>query len=122
MWPRVAEMMIGVWLCMSPFVFRDTEAIEQFIVVDLAFGSAVVVLSLLSFWSRTATAHFMTVALALGVGALAYAGWERPGPPAAQNELMAALLLVLLGIIPNDCNDPPEAWRHPAHARAVSGG
>jgi hypothetical protein len=117
MWPRVVEMMIGFWLCMSPFVFRHTEAIERFVAMDLIAGSTVVVLSLLSFWSPTANAHFLTAGLALAMGTLAYAGWERPGPPGAQNELMVACLLVLFGIIPNNCNQPPDSWRRdkPAH-------
>lgn len=111
MWPRVVELMTGLWLGMSPFVFRQTEAIDRFVAVDLSVGTAVVVLSLLSFWSPTAKAHFLTVVLAFGLGGLAYAGWERPGPPAAQNELMVALILLLFAIIPNDCNRPPDSWR-----------
>lgn len=111
MWPRVVELMTGLWLCMSPLIFRRTEAIDQFVAVDLSVGAAVVALSLLSFWSLTARAHLLTAVLAVGLGGLAYAGWERPGPPAAQNELVVALILLLFGIIPNDCNQPPDTWR-----------
>ena len=111
MWARVAEVLLGAWLCLSPLVFRGTDAIEEFVSTDLVIGSTVVVLSLLSFWSRTGGAHLLTAALGLAFGAYAYAGWERPGPPAAQNELMVGLVLMLLGIIPNDCNEPPASWR-----------
>jgi hypothetical protein len=103
--------MVGFWLCMSPFVFRGTPEIERFQRADLAMGAAVVVLALLSFWRRTAWAHLVTAVLAFGFGVRAYIGFDRPGPPAAQNDLIAALVLVLLAIIPNDCDQPPRPWR-----------
>ena len=111
MWPRVAELMLGAWLMVSPLVFRGTPAVETFALRDLLFGAAVIVLSLLSFWRRTAAAHLVTAALAVVLGGLAYLGSERPGPPAAQNEITLALLLVLLAILPNDTNLPPRAFR-----------
>ena len=114
MWARVAELMIGVWLVLSPFIFRGTESLEHFIVIDISVGSIVVVLSLLSFWDRTAWAHFGTALLALALGLFAYFGWERPGPPAAQNEITVALLLLLLAIIPNEASEPPKPWRDPS--------
>ena len=114
MWPRVAESMLGLWLILSPLIFRGTEAVERFAVVDVAAGAAVVVFSLLSFWRPTEWAHLGTAVLALGVGAYAYLAWTRPGPPAAQNEIFVSLVLVLLAIIPNEASRPPRPWRPPA--------
>ena len=111
MWARVAELMIGGWLMLSPFIFRGTESVEQFIRIDLGAGLLVIVLSLLSFWRRTEWAHLATVLLALALGAWAYLAFERPGPPAAQNEITVAILLMLLGIIPNEASQPPRPWR-----------
>ena len=111
MWARVAELMLGGWLVLSPLIFRDTEAIDQFAARDVAAGAAVVLFSLLSFWRRTEWAHFVTVLLALALGAWAYLAFERPGPPAAQNEITVAILLILLGIIPNEASQPPRPWR-----------
>jgi hypothetical protein len=113
MWARVAELMLGMWLILSPLIFRNTAAVGEFVIRDVAAGSAIVVLSLLSFWSRTERAHFATGLLAIGLGASAYLGWERPGPPAAQNELTVALLLVLLALVPNEASAPPKPWRRP---------
>lgn len=112
MWPRTVELMLGVWLCVSPFVFRGTERVEQFLVVDLTAGSIVIVLSILSFWSRAGWAHFVTAGVAFALAASAYLGWERPGPPAAENEIIVGLTLLLLGILPNHCTQPPAAWRN----------
>ena len=114
MWPRVAELMIGLWLILSPLIFRGTNAVEQFAPLDVTAGAAVVIFSLLSFWDRTEWAHFGTALLAIGLGAFAYLAWERPGPPAAQNEIFVALLLLLLAIIPNEASRPPKPWRPPA--------
>ena len=120
MWARVAELMIGVWLILSPFIFRGTDRVEQFVAFDMGVGFAVVVLSLLSFWHRTEWAHLLTGALALMLGGWAYLAFERPGPPAAQNEIAVAFLLVLLAIIPNDASLPPRPWRE--HARRARPG
>jgi hypothetical protein len=111
MWPRTAELMIGFWLILSPLIFRGTESVEQFASRDVAAGAAVVILSLLSFWRPTEWAHLLTGAVALVLGVAGYFGWERPGPPAAQNEITVALLLVLLAIVPNDASQPPRPWR-----------
>ena len=113
MWPRVAELMLGLWLILSPLIFRGTEAAQQFARIDVLAGAAVVVFSLMSFWRRTEWAHFGTAVLALGLGAFAYLAWERPGPPAAQNEIFLALVLLLLAIIPNEASRPPRSWRPP---------
>jgi hypothetical protein len=114
MWARTAELMLGAWLVLSPFIFRGTASQEAFMGIDLAAGSAVVLFSLLSFWRRTEWAHLLTAVLALGLGLFAYFAWERPGPPGAQNEITVALLLLLLAIIPTEANQPPKPWR--AHA------
>ncbi|MGE3178257.1 MAG: hypothetical protein AB7O32_12390 [Vicinamibacterales bacterium] len=111
MWARVAESMLGMWLVLSPFIFRNTDSLERFIAIDMAAGSAVVLLSLLSFWHRTARAHFVTLALALSLGLYAYFAWERPGPPAAQNEITLAIMIALLALIPNEANLPAKPWR-----------
>ena len=114
MWPRVAELMLGIWLMLSPLIFRGTEAAGDFVALDVAAGAGVVILSLLSFWQPTARAHLATAALAAGFGAYAYLAWPRPGPPGAQNEIFVALLLLLLAIIPNEASRPPKPWRPPA--------
>jgi hypothetical protein len=114
MWPRVVELMLGLWLVLSPFIFRGTESVEAFAAIDMTAGACVVILSLLSFWRRAEWAHLGTALLALALGTYAYFGWERPGPPAAQNEISVALILLLLAIVPNEASRPPKPWRRSA--------
>lgn len=111
MWARTAELMIGVWLILSPFIFRGTPSVERFLWIDIAAGSAVVLFALLSFWRPAEWAHLLTALVAIAVGLFAYFGWERPGPPAAQNEITVAYILLLLAIVPNEASQPPKPWR-----------
>jgi hypothetical protein len=66
---------------------------------------------MLSFSNRAGWAHAGTALLALGIGLAAYAGHPRPGPPAAQNEIVVALLLLIFAIVPNEATLPPKPWR-----------
>lgn len=111
MWPRVLELIVGVWLCASPQVVSGAAGVERFVSLDAAVGVSVVVLSLLSFATRTRWAHLGTAGLAVALGAYAYFSWPRPGPPSAQNEIIVSMLLLLLAIIPNECTRPPRPWR-----------
>jgi hypothetical protein len=117
-WPRIAEMLVGSWLVLTPAVFAGTASIGLFVMRDVAAGAAVVVMALLSFWSRTAWAHYGTALLALGLGLAGYLGFPRPGPAAAQNEIAVACMLLLFAIIPNEASRPPRPWR----ARSTSSG
>ena len=113
MWARVCELMLGVWLMLSPFIFRGTDELEQLFWIHLGAGAAVVIFSLLSFWRPAGWAHFLTAALAVGLGTFAYFAFDRPGPPAAQNAIAVALLLMMFAIVPNEATLPPESWRDP---------
>lgn len=112
MWPRVIELMLGAWLLVSPFVFRATPALERYTWSMVAAGSVVVIASLLSFWPRAAGARFVTLLASLWLAGHGYFAAPRPGPPAAQNEIMLGLLLLVFAILPNETNRPPESWRN----------
>ncbi len=111
MWPRVIEGMLGAWLMLTPFVFRGTEAVAGCGVNALVCGGVIAVASLLSFWRPTRHARFLTLAASLWLSLHGYFGAERPGPPAAQNELVIGFTLLLFAIMPNEINEVPEPWR-----------
>ena len=112
MWPRVIEGMLGCWLLVTPLVFRGTAAVEDYTTSALVSGAVVIVMALLSFWEPTRLARFATLGVSLWLALHGYFAAERPGPPAAQNEIMIGLTLLLFAIIPNDASQPPTAWRH----------
>lgn len=111
MWPRVIEGMLGAWLLVSPFVFRNTEASTDYTLSVVASGTIVTIASLLSFWRPARYARFLTLTVSVWLTMHGYFSAVRPGPPAAQNELVVGLILVLFAIMPNDTNDVPEPWR-----------
>jgi hypothetical protein len=111
MWARVIELMLGVWLVLSPFIFRRTPAAAEFWSTDVTTGSAVILLSLLSFWNPMRRSHLATGVLAVWLVIWAWFAAARPGPPAAQNEIVVGLLLLMLALVPNEASLPPESWR-----------
>lgn len=117
MWPRVVELALGCWLVISPFIFRDTPDVERYFANDLICGSLAVVLSLLCFWEPARRAHLGTLALAAWLALFGYFSADRPGPPAAQNDLVIGLLLAIFAIIPTESSRPPKPWRQPSISR-----
>ena len=111
MWPRVIEGMLGAWLLLTPFVFRGTEALGDFVVSSMVTGLVIGIASLFSFWEPTRHARFLTLAASLWLSLHGYFGAERPGPPAAQNELVLGLTLLLFALMPNEVNEVPRPWR-----------
>ena len=110
MWPRVVECMLGCWLAISPFIFATGGGWERAFEL-LVCGTAVIVLSLVSFWRPLGWTHFLVGPVAIWLFASGYFAAPRPGPPAAQNEIVVALLLLMLFLIPNEASEPPLSWR-----------
>lgn len=111
MWPRVVEVTLGAWLLITPFVFRDSPAMDAYATNAMVSGSIVILASLLCFWHRTDRAYFVTLAVSLWLMGHGYFAAERPGPPPAQNEITVGLLLLLFAILPTETNQPPGPWR-----------
>ena len=111
MWPRVLEVVIGAWLLMSPVIFQHTRGADAYALSQAAAGTVVVVASLLAIWPPAAAARGVTALATLSLIAHGYFSAPRPGPPAAQNEIVAGLLLILFVLLPNDVNAPPRPWQ-----------
>ena len=114
MWPRVVELMLGAWLVITPFVFREAADLSRYTLSTVTSGVIVMLASLLAFWDRARWARFITLAASGWLMAHGYFAAPRPGPPGAQNELTVGLLLLVFAILPNEINDPPIPWRRPA--------
>lgn len=120
MWPRVIEGMLGAWLLVTPFVFRGTEAAADYSWNAAICGASIGLATLLSFWRPARHARFLTLAISCWLMLHGYFSAERPGPPAAQNELVIGLTLLLFALMPNAVNQPPEPWRGAAASRQPS--
>jgi hypothetical protein len=129
MWARVVELMLGVWLAVSPFVFQHGPDAPALWANDLGCATAVIALSLLSFWRRLAYAHLVTIGVALWLVGFGYAASSTLAAPAFQNEILVGLVLLMLAIVPNEASQPPPPWRggrrpairlYPSDERGVS--
>jgi hypothetical protein len=111
MWARVVEVMLGLWLAASPFIFRHAAGQTAFWVNDFACAFAIIALALLSFWQRLAYAHLAIGLVALWLIAFGYLT-PYPAPPASQNHILLGLVLLMFAIIPNDATEERRIRTH----------
>jgi hypothetical protein len=116
MWARTAEIMLGCWLLLSPFIFRHPAGATGWWANDLLCGTIVILLSLLSFWSlpfwrAIRRAHLLNLAVALWLIGFAYFTSDYPPAPALQNHVILGLLLLMLPLVPSEADLPPEEWQ-----------
>ncbi len=120
MWPRAIELMLALWLAVTPFVFLQDSGTAE--VWGNAFGCALLILlaSSLSFWKRTRRAHLLNIAVALWLMGYGYLLAGTPPEPVFQSFLITGLVLGLFAFIPPEANEPPLSWRKHYEVRARS--
>lgn len=102
MWARVSEIILGIWLFVSHFLFMTS-------IMDIVAAVLILAFSGLSFISNLNKMHLLQV---IPVGYLLYAGYSAPCISASvQNDILVALFLLLFCIIPSQATKPPRAWR-----------
>jgi hypothetical protein len=111
MWARVIEVMLGCWLAISPFIFRHSAGDKVLWFNDFISATAVIVLSVVSFWPPLRFAHIGNFAIALWLIAFGFWASPYPTPPALQNDIVVGLLLLMFAIVPNEAAQPPRPWR-----------
>lgn len=111
MWSRVVEVMLACWLLVSPFVF-DVAGEERALRANAWIGAAVVMtLALASMARRFRHAHLGILVVALWLAAHTFLAPEvTPPGPAYQNQLVVALLLAMIAVLPSRTQEPPEGW------------
>jgi SPW repeat len=110
MWPRVIEILIACWLAASPFVFGHFEQSRSLWLNDFICAVLIAACALLSFskrWRRMHLVELMVAAWLLGFGYLA----SSEPLPDLQNNILVALVVMMIAIIPSEANQPPRAWR-----------
>lgn len=111
MWPRVVEIMLGVWLSLSPFIFGHDPTQTMRWVTDLGSGLVLVTLSLLSYWPPARYAHLGSIVVGLWLVTFGWYWEGYPTPAALQNDLTVGLLVLMFAILPSETNLPPRVWR-----------
>jgi hypothetical protein len=111
MWARTAEVMLGLWLAASPFIFGHPPDEPALWWNDFGAAFLMVTVSLLSFWGRASHAHLLNILVGLWLVGFGYFGSGDPPSPAAQNDLIVGILLLMLAIVPSHAALPPWEWR-----------
>jgi hypothetical protein len=117
MWPRISEAAVGAWLIASTYLLAPAGLSER-TVVPLLAGMLVILIGLAS--RRHHLLHLLVLAVAAGLIGWGWLRYPRPGPAAAQNAILAGLVLGLLAIVPSDAHEPPPGWK--PHVRDDSPG
>lgn len=111
MWSRVIEAMLGVWLWMSPFIFRYSSEPRSLWINDFVAGGLCMIFGILSYWQPARHAHVANLIVAcwlIGFACLR-SGW--PVSPPYQNYVIIGLLLFMFAVIPNRADEPPSFRR-----------
>lgn len=110
MWARITELLLGVWLAISPYVFRYEDGIDTLWLTTWVASALVVMAALASWHPRLGKAHLLELGVAAWLLALAFIQPVSPPPIAYQNLACVALLLLMFAIIPSHASRPPRAW------------
>ena len=112
MWSRVVEVMLGLWLVISPFIFQHPPSKTAWWANDIIAGTLVVLFALFSYWNPTRLAHSLTLLVALWLMGFAYYEGFGEAPAAMQNNLVIGLTLLMFAVIPNQASQPPRSWNN----------
>jgi hypothetical protein len=113
MWPRIGEILLGIWLLAGPFVFATPPDANAERATTLGGGTLTILLALLCWWPPAEKAHLATLAVAawlIGFGYFSGGGPAAPSP-SGQSMLTVGLLLAMFAILPSRAAEPPRAWR-----------
>ena len=111
MWARVVEVMIAIWLALSPFIFHHP-AKETFLWMnDFICACLVALFALFSFWHPLRKIHLVTLAVAFWLWTQGYGNFPERASAAAQNSVVIGLLLLMLAIVPSYSEKSSFSWQ-----------
>jgi hypothetical protein len=110
MWPRVLELLIACWLAASPFVFGHFDESRSLWLNDVICAGILAACALLSLSTKWRRLHLAELPVAAWLLSFGYAASKEP-LPALQNNILVALVIMMVAIIPSEANQPPRGWR-----------
>jgi hypothetical protein len=109
MWPRLVEIVIGVWLVASPWVLPPPHDFASTIAAVLG-GAEIILLGWLSYLPSLRKVHLVEIIIAVWLLAVAYTSALPPNAPVIASHILTAFVLMNFAIIPTQANRPPRAW------------
>ena len=110
MWGRLLQLLVACWIAGSPMILGDRNDGRFAGLHFLACGAAVAFFAALSFHPRCRYAHLGTVVPAAWMLVVAYFVVPYPLPVLHQSAIVAALLLLVLALVPTHASTPPPSW------------
>jgi hypothetical protein len=96
MWPRVAEIILAVWLLVSPWVLLDNGLTRVGYANQIICGLAIIFLSTVSFWLRLGRAHIVEIPIGFWIIGSTYFSVSTSAFSASSKQLASGSFLVEL--------------------------
>lgn len=111
MWARWCEILIALWLAISPWVFRGCWVSPWPHFADEFAVATVILAAIASHFHPMRHAHLLSAAVATWLILAAWLQADATATPAQQNNFLVGLLLLMFAILPNHATRPPVSWR-----------
>ncbi len=111
MWARIVECMLGIWMLISPFIFRHPTSATAMWACDWIAGACLIVFSLASYWAPTRWGHWWLLLVGTAMLAFGRASASPPLHPGLQNDIFVGICVILIALVPNCASQPPQQWR-----------
>ena len=121
MWARVTELLFGVWLLASPWVFQHAGEAGGLLLFDIGTGLVLIAVAMHSFVRPLQRYHAIVLVVGVWLIGAAFLSGPHPVSPAHQNHIIVGFILLMLGIVPNQATRPPQKWREFHHRRLSTG-
>jgi hypothetical protein len=105
MWARICELLLGIWLLYSHFLFDYKGK------VDLVSTFFILLFASLCFIKRLQKMHLLQIIPASLLFYVSYTYPVVPLPFSLQNFILVGLSLLLFAVIPSHASDHPEPWK-----------
>ena len=111
MWARVVELLIAIWLAISPFIFHYPSDKMSFWMNDFICAFLIALFASLSFWRPLKRIHLLTLLVVFWLWGRGYIGFPNASLPWQENSVVIALLLFMLAIVPSHSHHLSDSWQ-----------
>lgn len=103
--------MVAIWLILSPFIFSYPAEATWLWIITFSAAALILICSLTAFLKSYGALHFVNMLLGILLVVYVFAVADSHPSPPYQNLVVVGLLLLMLGILPNESRLPPPEWR-----------
>lgn len=105
MWARISEIVLGIWLIASYFLFATGSW------HDLSNAFLIILFASLSYKEKLNKMHLLQVLPASWLLLLSYTYPTHLLPFGYQNYILVGLTLLMFAVIPSNASDHPRPWK-----------